>query len=93
MARTVSGNLTGRAAVEERREIMDLNYKKYTLEQQKKLMQRESDLIDEVIELVGFEKFESWWDDDNNVPVFGARQMRIALLEKYIEEVKSQSVN
>lgn len=82
MARTLNGKLTGSAAREEKRDLLQHNHEMWVLEQRQKLIDREDKLIDQAINLPGFEEF---W---NAVPDFGRHQERIEMLESFIAKSK-----
>ena len=93
MARTPYGNLTGRAASTELREQREWIEQDRREEERRKLREREQEVIERCVELEGIDNFSAWWDDDNNVPAFGKRRERIALVEARIAQLEhAQSV-
>jgi hypothetical protein len=85
MARTLSGSLTGAAAREEARDLAEANYEAWVREERQKLMSQESALLDQAVELPGFDEF---WE---GVPVFGTMRSRISALEQFITSHKNDS--
>lgn len=78
MARSIYGNLTGRAAAENLRDLRDYNDEMWLKEQKQKQIDRENRLYVAAME---YPTFESFW---NTVPDFGKRTERIVMLQAFI---------
>lgn len=84
MARTLNGNLTGRAARTERNDQQEYDRRRWVEKERQRMADYEDTLIDAAIELPGFREF---WE---MVPEHGSRRERIQMLEKFIEANKKQ---
>ena len=92
MARTRRGKLIGRAATAELRDQRNQLYEqldKEKLERDVEEIHAENDAIRRCIALEGEQSFYKWWDDDEQVPPYGARKERIEMIEKRIKFLSS----
>ncbi len=78
MARSIYGNLVGRAAAEDLRDLRDYNDEMWLKEQKQKQIDRENRLYVSAME---YPTFDSFWD---TVPDFGKRSERIVMLQAFI---------
>lgn len=90
MARTIHGNLTGKAASEELRSLREELYERERAERRARLKQQEIDLIWDCIDLEGEESFWEWYDNDENVPPHGTYTSRIELIRARIKKLKKE---
>lgn len=81
MARSINGNLLGRAAQIELRDLREYNEEMWRKEreaQKQKLIDEENNLFGIAVELDGFFDF---WD---TVPDFGSRRERIKMIKEFM---------
>lgn len=88
MSRTLSGELTGRAARIDRADRQQYIEDQARQARADALHVREHELYLEMRSLDP--NGEAWFDDDANVPEFGTRTQRIQILEKRIAELRSR---
>lgn len=89
MARSRNGRLLGRAGAEEKRDVLawlrseeQKQAEAERLKREAERIEEEQDLIRKCIALEGEPSFWRWWDDDEQVPPYGKRSERIALLRE-----------
>lgn len=78
MARNIYGNLVGRAAAEDLRDLRNYNDEMWLKEQKQKQIDRENRLYVAAME---YPTFGSFWE---TVPDFGKRSERINMLQAFI---------
>ena len=78
MARSINGNLLGRAAAEDLRDLRDYNDEMWLKEQKQKQIDRENRLY---VAAMAYPTFDAFWD---TVPDFGKRSERINLLQAFL---------
>lgn len=83
MARTLKGNLTGAAAVTDRREYNDYLYDSWIRQERAKLQARVDELM-RLCYMIEGDAFIEWWDDDRNVPPRLKKSEEIKILENRI---------
>lgn len=94
MARTLYGNLSGRAAVthlaEIRSEAFEREMDRLEEEKQKKRDALEADMAQAIDELADLdpEGWEAWWDNDKNIPVTGKLSEFTQIVRNRITELK-----